>query len=386
MLPRLKPIIKKEFRQIARDRRTLILLLALPAFMLIMYGYALNFDVKHIRLAVVDRDQSPASRDFLASFFRTEYFDLVRTLDDERDIDRLLDRGDVQAALVLPRGFGADLAAGREALLQAVIDGSDARAASTTSGYIYGMVQSYSNKAVLKAMVRKGITGLRLPIEAQPRVWYNPDLKSVRFLVPGLIAFILMVIVVISTAMSVVREKERGTMEQILVSPIRPAELILGKTIPYIVISLVSANFILLIGRVLFGVEVRGDYLTLLLVMSVFLIGGLGMGLLISTAAHTQQVAFMMAVLLTLLPTFLLSGFVFPIRNMPAVVQGLTYFVPSRYFLSALRAIVLKGTGLAAFWKDFAGLAVFALLMAAGAIARFKRIKARGGAEKGAAR
>jgi ABC-2 type transport system permease protein len=211
-------------------------------------------------------------------------------------------------------------------------------------------------------MTRQGRRGELLPVNSQPRVWFNPELKSVRFLVPGLIAFILMIVVVISTSLSVVREKERGSLEQITVSPARPVEVILGKTIPYALISLVSSHLVLLLAYLLFGVSVKGSYAWLLLGMVFFLISGLGLGLFISTVAHTQQAAFMLSVLTTMLPTFVLSGFVFPIRNMPLVIQVVTYFIPARYFLFILRSIMLKGVGLGAFWSQMVFLLLFAVL------------------------
>jgi ABC-2 type transport system permease protein len=213
-----------------------------------------------------------------------------------------------------------------------------------------------------------------MPIDYQPRVWYNPELKSAKFLVPGLIAFILMVTAVISTALAVVREREMGTIEQLMVSPVKPLQLILGKTIPYTVISLAATVMILVLGYILFDVSIKGSVLLLALVTIIFLVGALGMGLLISTIAETQQVAFMIAVITTMLPTFILSGFVFPIRNMPWFIQMVTYLIPARYFLVALRAIVLKGVGLGAFWEQLVFMGLFAAAVLAVSSARLKKI------------
>jgi ABC-2 type transport system permease protein len=375
MVSRIKPIVKKEIRQVIRDKRTLILLLAIPAFMLVLYGYALNFDVKHIPLALLDEDRSPQSRELAGNFLRNEYFDLILNPGSRGETDALLERGSVRAVLIIPRGFADDLQAGRPTAVQTLIDGADARAASTALGYINGAVQNFSTKIALASLDARGGAGSVLPLEARPRIWYNQELKSAKFLIPGLIAFILMVIVVISTALSVVREKERGTMEQILVSPIRPGELIVGKTIPYVFISLLSTAAVLGLGRILFGVAVRGSGVWLFLVVLVFLIGGLSLGLLLSTLAETQQVAFMLAVVTTLLPTFILSGFVFPIRNMPVVVQAITYLFPARYFLSALRSIMLKGSGLGAFGPELLALLIFAVVVTTAAALRFRRFK-----------
>lgn len=372
-LDRIRPVVKKELRQIRRDPRTLVLLLAIPAFLLIMYGYALNFDVKHIKLVLCDQDQTQTSRDFAGIFLRTEYFDLVGTIQDAAAFDALIDRGEAKAGLVIPPGFGNDIAAGRSPAVQVLLDGSDPTTGATAIGTINTLALTYSVRVVTGRLDRLGISGTGLPIDLRPRVWYNPELHSVRFLIPGLMAFILMTVVVVSTAFSVVREKERGTMEQILVSPLRPLDLVAGKTIPYIFISLVSTHAVLFVAALLFDVTIKGSYLWLLAVMLLFLIGGLGLGILISTVARSQQVAFMMAILLTLLPTFILSGFVFPIRNMPAAIQAVTYLVPSRYFLSALRAILLKGAGPAAFWDQLVGLLGFAVLMIAASAIRLRR-------------
>jgi drug efflux transport system permease protein len=356
----IRPVIRKEFRQIRRDPRSLIFLLFLPAFLLLMFGYALNFDVKHVPLAVCDLDRTQASRDFSARFSATEYFDLRHRLSDPRDVDALLGREAVDIALIIPRGFGDDLAAGRETKVQALVDGASAMTATTAAGYIGAIIQSETTRFTLEVLERRGRGRFEPPLDVETRVWYNPELRSALFLLPGLMAFILMVIVVISTAFSVVRERERGTMEQILVSPVRSVDLVLGKTGPYFLISLVSAHVVLLFGFLLFGVPIRGNYFLLLLTMTLFLIGALGQGVLISTVARSQQVAFMISILSTFLPTFILSGFVFPIRNMPLVIQALTYVIPARYFLVTLRAVMLKGAGFAAFWKDVLFLALFA--------------------------
>lgn len=374
MFSRIRPIVIKEFRQISRDKRTLGVLLLVPAFMLVMFGYALNFDVKHVSLAIYDGEGSRASRAFAESLLHSEYFDLKYRLKDVREIDDLMGEEKVRVALVIPQDFSKRLLAGREAIVQVIVDGANANAAATAVGYVNAMVQDYSTKLSVRARMRAGHSDVPVPIDYRPRVWYNPELKSAKFLVPGLIGFILMITAVISTALSVVREKEQGTIEQIIVSPIRPVELILGKTIPYILLSLVATAIILLVSFYLFDVVVRGSVLLLFGVTLLFLAGALGLGLLISTVADSQQVAFQMATLVTMLPTFLLSGFVFPIRNMPLPVQVITYIVPARYFLSALRSIILKGVGLSAFWDQMLFLLAFAVLTLGISSARLRRI------------
>jgi len=362
MFDRIRPFVKKEFRQIARDKRTLVILLFIPGFLLIMFGYALNFDVKHLHLAVLDLEKSRQTRDFSDRFFHSEYFDFKGALENIGEIDKLMDEGKIQLALVIPPEFSKSLLQAGGTSIQVIVDGQESNVAGTAIGYVNTIARSYSSEVAIKALMRKGSQRLLLPIDYHPRVWFNPDLKSSLFLVPGLMAFILMIVVVISTSLSVVREREKGSIEQIIVSPVKPIDLIIGKTIPYAVISLVSSHLVLLLGDFFFGVSIKGSYLWLLLGMIFFLIGGLGLGLLISTIAHTQQVAFMIAILTTMLPTFVLSGFVFPIRNMPVAIQVVTYFIPARYFLFILRSIMLKGVGLGAFWSQMGFLVIFAIL------------------------
>lgn len=366
------PVMRKEFRQIRRDSRSLIFMIFVPAFMLLMFGFALNFDVKHIPIAVVDQDGSRTSRELVDKFRTTEYFDLKAVLDRTGDIDGLMARERIRAALVIPETFSEDLLAGRSPSVQFIIDGANAMSGTTSAGYAAAILQSYSQRITFEALARRGLGGPTLPLRTEVRVWYNPELRSARFLLPGLMAFILMVILTTSTAFSIVREEERGTMEQLHVSPLPPAALIIGKLIPYSLISLASAHVVLALGWVLFGVAVKGNYLLLLMAMVLFLISGLGQGILISTIARTQLVAFLLSVLTTILPTFILSGFVFPVRNMPVVIQAVTYFIPAKYFLVALRAIILKGVGIAAFWDQALFLAGFAVLTLALSVAKFR--------------
>jgi ABC-2 type transport system permease protein len=369
----LRPVVRKEFLEIGRDKRSLAFMIFLPAFMLLLFGYALNFDIKHIPLAVVDEDGSRTSRDLVDKFRTTEYFDLRDELRRTSAIDPLMAREEIRVALVIPPKFADDLLAGRSPSVQVIVDGSNAMSGTTAAGYVGAILQSYSQRVTIRALARRGLTDVALPLADQVRVWYNPELRSAKFLVPGLMAFILMTIVTVSIAFSIVREKERGTMDQIKVSSLRPFELVLGKMIPYVLISIASAHLVLLLGGVLFGVGIRGSYPLLLLAMLLFVAGALGQGLLISSITRTQQVAFLLAVLTTMLPTFILSGFVFPVRNMPAAVQAITYLVPARYFLSALRAIILKGAGLPAIWDQLLLLSAFAVLSVATSAVRLAR-------------
>jgi len=350
---------RKEFRQIARDRRSLLVLLFVPAFFLLLYGYALNFDVQHIRLAVEDDDHSTASRELVSAFVNSGYFDLAANVASPREYERLIDRGDIRAALVIPPGLGRKLLSGQRVPVQVIINGDNSNTAATVMGYALRILQTASSQYQLQPASREGSP----VISVEPRVWYNPELRSALFLVPGLIAYIGMISSVISTSLSVVREKERGTMEQVRMAPLGTLSYIVGKTLPYFFISMCSSMGIILASMVLFGLPMNGSWLLLLLSLSLYLAGALGLGLMVSTVAESQQAAFQMALLASFLPTMMLSGFVFPIASMPAAIRAVTYAVPARYFLVALRSIVLKGAGLSMFWTQLLALAAYAVLM-----------------------
>ncbi len=357
---RIRPIVRKEFRQIVRDKRSLGVLLVVPAFMLIMFGYALNYDVKNVPLAVLDEDHTSTSREYADQFTHSEYFTRVAVLTSRHQIDSMIDRVIAHVVLIIPKNFGDDLHGNRSPSVQVLVDGANSTIAGTAVGYLSAISQNYSNTISLQALARAGIGRPQLPIDYRPRIWYNPELKSAKFLIPGLIGFILMITTVISTALSVVKEREKGTMEQITVSPIHPLELLIGKTLPYVLISLISTFIILVTGYLLFDVSVHGSYLLLFAVNLIFIIAGLSVGLWISTIAKTQEAAFMLSVTLTMLPTMTLSGFSFPIRNMPKPLQYLTLVNPARYFLEALRGIILKGVGLNVVWSQCLILIIFA--------------------------
>jgi len=369
---RLFAVMVKEVRQIRRDPFSLLLLIAFPAFMLMLYGFALNFDVRHVKLAVQDRDRSPASRDLVASFTHSTYFDLVATPAPGTDLDALLERRVARAILVIPEGHGRDLAAGRLAVVQLLLDGADSTTAQTVLGYARALVSEANATLVAEALSRAG-RRFAPPLDLAPRVLYNPELESTQFLLPGLIGLLLMITAVLSTALSVVREKERGTMEQLRVAPLRTFELVLGKTFPYLGISLLGTLIVLVTARVLFGVEIRGPYLDLLVVVLLYLFGALGFGLLISTIANNQTFAFQAGLITSLLPALLLSGFIFQIRIMPGWLQVITYLVPARYFLVVLRGIILKGEGLTTFWPQVGALLLYGLVVIALASLRLAR-------------
>jgi len=351
-------VYRKELRQIRRDRRTLTTIVFVPAFFLLLYGYALNFDIRHIALAVQDRDGTPQSRALVSAFVNSGYFDRVADVYSPAELDRLLDLNTARAALVIPEGFSRDLLNGRMPQVQFLINGDNANTATTVMGYAGNIARSAG-----ATIASDSVEPPAAPVSVEPRIWYNPELRSTLFLVPGLIAYILMITAVISTSLSIVREKESGTMEQVRMAPIDTFSFVVGKSIPYFFISLASAALIIFAAMLLFGLPMRGNWLALLLALSLFIAGALGTGLLISTVAETQQVAFQAAMLSSFLPTLMLSGFIFPISSMPAFLQLVTYVVPARYFLVVLRGIVLKGASLTLFWRELGALSVFALVV-----------------------
>jgi ABC-2 type transport system permease protein len=350
-------VYRKELRQISRDRRTLLILVFVPAFFLLLYGYALNWDIRHVALGVQDRDGTPESRALVSAFVNSSYFDRVADVRSPAELERLLDENDARAILVIPEGFGRELTRGLVPQVQVVINGDNANTATAVIGYATNIIRSAG------ASVESSVSPARLPVTIEPRIWYNPELRSTLFLVPGLIAYILMITAVISTALSVVREKEVGTMEQVRMAPIDTFSFVVGKSVPYFFISLASAALIILAAMVLFGLPMRGNWISLLIALSLFIAGALGTGLLISTVADNQQVAFQAAMLSSFLPTLMLSGFIFPISSMPVALQLVTYVVPARYFLIALRGIVLKGTELWLLWPQMVALSIYALVM-----------------------
>ncbi|HUV06297.1 MAG TPA: ABC transporter permease [Spirochaetia bacterium] len=370
----IRTIIRKELRQLSRDRRSLAVLLALPLFLLITFGYAITLDVKNIALGIYDADKSRHSRQFIQAFSHSEYFNIKTHLENLSDLDRLMGEERIKAAIVIPPDFSRKLLNEENPVIQVIVDGSNASAASTTAGYISGVVADYSRQIMIRSLLKGGSPLLSPPLASRPRIWYNPELRSTLFLIPGLIVLILMVTAVVSTSLSIVREKEKGSLEQLFISPVRPVELLIGKTLPYLFLSLLAAASILLASSALFNLTVRGSLLLLFLVTLIFILGSLGLGILISTIADTQQVAFMVAVLSTILPSFILSGFVFPIRNMPRIIQAITLVSPARYYLACIKEIINKGVGLSVFWVQFVGLVIYSIVILAVSILRMRRM------------
>jgi drug efflux transport system permease protein len=363
-------VYRKELRQIRRDKRTLLILIFVPAFFLLLYGYALNFDIRHVRLAVQDRDGTPESRAVVSAFINSGYFDFAGSVHAGSEVERMLDLNDARAVLVITEGFGRDVRTGRTAPVQVIISGDNANTATAVLGYATSILRTANEQ------LAPGAAEVAPPVAVEPRIWYNPELRSTLFLVPGLIAYIAMITAVASTALSIVREKETGTIEQIRMAPLDTFSFVVGKTIPYFIIALASAALIIGASMVLFGLPMRGNWMALVIALSLFLVGALATGILISTVADSQQLAFQMALLISFLPTIMLSGFIFPINSMPRALQLITYLVPARYFLVALRGIVLKGTALSLLLPQMAALSIYAAAMLALSSVRLARERA----------
>jgi ABC-2 type transport system permease protein len=360
-------VYRKELRQIGRDRRTLLILIFVPAFFLLLYGYALNFDIRHVKLAVEDRDGTAESRAVVSAFINSGYFDLAGAVYGPAEAERLLDLNEARAVLVIPERFGRDVRNGLMVPVQVIVSGDNANTATTVLGYSINILRTAGAQ-----FAPGGVQAAPL-LAVEPRIWYNPELRSTLFLVPGLIAYIAMITAVASTALSIVREKENGTMEQVRMAPIDTVSFLIGKTIPYFLIALASSALIIAASMVLFGLPLRGSWLALFVSASLFLFGALATGLLISTVADSQQLAFQMALLISFLPTLMLSGFIFPINSMPRALQIVTHLVPARYFLIALRGVLLKGTAIGDLAPQLGALTLYAAAMLGLASARLAR-------------
>jgi len=374
-LRRLWLIATKETWHILRDFRTVYMALGIPVVMLLLFGYALTMDVEDIPLLVIDQDHSQASRELGLAFVTSGIFSVVAQAEDAHDLVARFERNQVKAALIIPPDFERDLAHGDLVHAQLIVDGTDANVASIALGYAAAIAQSRTLALVATSLERHGLPlgkQLRPPVTVKTRQWFNPTLRSQWYMVPGLIAVIMAMMAVLLMALTVAREWERGTMEQLLVTPVHPTEIVLGKLVPYFVIGLGQLALVAGAGVLLFDLPMRGSGVLLVAISSLFLIGSLGQGLLISIATRQQQLAMQFALLSSILPGLLLSGFMAPIASMPKFVQWISVIVPARYFLVVTRGIFLKGLGLAALWPQALALAVFAVVMLALGVARFR--------------
>jgi len=360
-LSAMRAIARKEFIQIRRDKATLYMVAIFPVMMLVLYGFGIRYDVKSVPMTVLDQDGTPQSRQYIERFVHSPYFVVRRYVDNYRDLQHDIDRGESRIGLVVAADFGQRLSSRRTAEVQVIVDGADNNTATIAMSYVSQITQAYSSFVIvqqMEALLRQA--QLTIPaIEAEPRVWFNPNLESVQFIVPGIIAIIMMIVGTVLTAVTIVKEKETGTIEQIVSSPIGRYELMIGKVMPYAVLAYV--DFLLIVGAsyLLFGVKIKGSLVLLLVTAFIYLIGVLGLGILVSTSTQTQMSAMLTAIMASMLPSILLSGFIFPIRQMPRILQAITVVVPARYFIEILRDIYLKGLGLEYFWKETLYVLVF---------------------------
>lgn len=365
-------IFRKEFLHVRRDYQSLIQIILLPVMLLILYGYALTFDIEHVPTAVYDRGMSRVSRDFLQQFRASRYFDLSYPVSGYPEIHHLMDAREIRLALVVPQDFSRTVKSGDTARIQAILDGTDANTANIVLGYVQGVVAAYNQQLLAERLNSRGLAEIKSPVVAKTRFWFNEELESKNFIIPGLIVVIITMVGALLTALTIVREVERGSMESLLATPLRKAELILGKLGPYFLIGLVDLAIAVAMGEFLFQVPLKGSLLLYVLLSAVFLVVMLGLGMLISILSENQLQAYQMATLITFLPAFLLSGFVFAIPLMPAFLQVASYLVPARYLVTIAKGVYLKGVGLEVLWPSALMLVFFAVFFLALAIRTFK--------------
>ncbi len=372
-LRRLMAVARKEFIHILRDPRSLGMAIAIPMLLLMLYGYALTLDVDHVPLVVWDQSQTSASRELISRFQGSRFFLLRDYVWNYRDVERAIDSGRALMAVIIPIDFAQRLEARTGAEVQIIVDGSDSNTATFASGYADAVAQTYSQEITLAALRRLGAPASPPPLDLRPRVWFNADLESKNYLIPGLIAVIMMIIAALLTSLTVAREWERGTMEQLISTPVKVPELILGKLLPYWLIGMFDVLLSVLMGRFLFRVPLRGSGALLFAMAAIFLAGALALGMLISIVTRNQLLANQLGMVLTFLPALLLSGFVYAISNMPLAIQVVTYLVPARYFVALLKGIYLKGVGLEVLAGEAFLLTVFAAGMIGLATWRFRK-------------
>jgi ABC-2 type transport system permease protein len=372
-LQRIKAVAKKEFLHVLRDPRSLIMGIAIPLLLLFLFGYALTLDVDNVPLIVWDQSGTHASRELVSRFSGSRYFSLRRHTDNYREIERAIDSREALVALVIPVDFARRIESGEKAPVQAILDGSDPNTATIALGYAEAVTRSYSREIALRQALRQGGRTSVAQLDVRPRVWFNDDLISKNYIYPGLIAVIMMVIAALLTSLTVVREWETGTMEQLISTPLRGPELIVGKLIPYFTIGVLDLLLSVLVGEFAFAIPLRGSLWLLFGMSVVFLAGALSLGVLISVTARSQLLASQLALVATMLPAFLLSGFIFPIDNMPLPIQGITHLITARYFVTILRGIYLKDVGLGVLAGEAVFLAVFAVVVLTLAIRKFKK-------------
>jgi ABC-2 type transport system permease protein len=366
-------ITRKEFLHIIRDLRSLGMAIAIPILLLVLFGYALALDVDNVPIVIWDQSDTHTSREFISRFQGSHYFSLRGYVQGYHQVERFIDSGEALIALIIPSDFADHLNSGYSTSVQLIADGSDSNTATIAMGYADVVTLTYSQEVTLHEIQRVGGRALNPPLDLRPRVWFNTDMESKNYIIPGLVAVITMVIAALLTSLTIAREWERGTMEQLISTPVKGRELILGKLLPYLAIGLFDVLLAVLMGKFLFQVPLRGSVILLFIMAAIFLIGALSLGITISIVTKSQLLANQLAMILTFLPAFLLSGFIYAISNMPWVIQLITYLIPARYFITLLKGIYLKGIGLEVLAVEAGFLILFSAVMITLAHVKFKK-------------
>ncbi|WKZ69548.1 MAG: ABC transporter permease [Melioribacteraceae bacterium] len=366
--------IQKEFLQFKRDPKMFAMILVAPIIQLIFLGYAANFDVNVVHTAVYDMDKTEASRKYVESFESTGYYSSDYYVDNYDQLTKHIDNAEVIMGLVIPRGFEEKINRIETVQVQAIFDGSDGNTASIAAGYLQGITQRYSKEIVTDIRNKLGLQLIPVgSVQSETRVWYNPELKTRNFMVPGIVALLLMIITLILTSLAIVKEKEIGTLEQLIVTPIKPIQMIIGKLIPFTLLGFAAVILVITAMNIIFGIAVKGSAIFLLISSFVFILSTLGLGLFVSTISKTQQQAMMLAIFLIMMPMVFLSGFAFPIENMPEIIQAITYIIPLRYFMTIIRGIILKGIGFADLWIQLLAMLGLGVLILSLSVMRFQK-------------
>ncbi|MBK9227714.1 MAG: ABC transporter permease [Ignavibacteria bacterium] len=364
----------KEFLQFLRDPKMFAVVLVAPVIQLVFLGYAANRDLNDVKTCILDMDKSESSREFISGFEKSEYFSIIEYADNYTDIERRIDKGDALIAVVVPADFGKDLENGNSASVQVIFDGSDGNKASVAAGYVMSVASSYGGKVFVDRLERSGFkappAGSIVPVT---RVWYNPNLTTREFMLPSIVGLVLIIITVNITSLAIVKEREIGTLEQLLVTPVRPYQLIIGKLLPFTVVGLVAVTLVLAVMIFWFGIYVKGSIPLLFFSSLVFMLSTLGLGLFVSTISKTQQQAMVTSAFLVIMPMIFLSGFAFPIESMPKIIQYLTYMIPLKYFIVIIRGIVLKGLTMADLWQELGILFLIGVIILVFSSLRFKK-------------
>jgi ABC-2 type transport system permease protein len=371
---RASAIARKEFRHVWKDRRSLAMAIALPITLLVLFGFALTLDVDRVPIVVWDQSETPQSRELISRFAGSRYFSVTTGLENYETIERSIDARDAMAAMIIPPDFAEKITTGKSAGVQLILDGSDSNTALIALGYAQSTTQDYSQEVLLDVLRRSGGQSQRAPLDIRPRVWFNEDLESRNYIIPGLIAVIMSMVAALLTSLTVAREWERGTMEQLISTPVKPSELILGKLAPYFVIGMLDMTIVVGMGVFLFKTPFRGSPFLLVATSCLFLIAALSQGMFISVSARSQMMAAQIALLTTFLPAFLLSGFAFAIENMPYVLQYVTYVISARYFVTILKGLYMKGVGVETLWPEIIPLLIFCAVMLGGSIKKFRKL------------